>query len=426
MGDWSFVIKSRFRITDRLFYGWVVVTASLIIITIVLGLRFSFGVFFKSLASEFGLTRTETSGIFSAYMLLCTIFNVIGGWFIDKFGPRIIVSLMGLFTGLSFLLTSQANSLWQLLVFYSFFSALGTGGVYVVTMSIITRWFEKKRGLAIGISTSGVGLGMVIMAPMATSFIVNFGWRMSCILMGLISWLSIISMAMLLRKEPREMGLLPDGAESNEGKSVVLDISEGCAQTNSFSLLQALKTRSFWCLGFSWLLYSLCFHMVLTHIVPHSTDIGISDMKAAAILSLIGATSIPGRLLVGRVSDNIGRKVTAIICALLATGAILWLIGSQKLWMFYIFAIVFGFSYGGIDTSTIALVGDIFGLRSIGIIFGIISIGFLLGAAIGPVLGGLVYDMSNHYSIAFLIDAVSMLITILLMALTKRETNLDR
>jgi len=409
-----------------MFYGWVVVIASLIIILIVIGTRLSFGVFFKPLASEFGLTRAETSGVYSALMLLSCVVAIVGGWGADKFSPRILISFMGLFIGLSLILTSQAHSLWQLFVVYSFLSAIGTGGVFVVIMSIITRWFDKKRGLAIGISTSGVGLGMVIMAPMATSFIVNFGWRMSCILIGLISWLFIISMAMLLKKEPREMGLLPDGAESNEGKIVVPGISEGCTQTNSLSLLQALQTKNFWYLFFSWLLSSLFGYMVYTHIVPHATDMGIHPMKAATILSLIGAMNIPGRLLMGRISDSIGKKVTAIICALILVGAIIWLICSKDLWMLYFFAVGFGFFFGGMDASITALVGDIFGLHSIGIIMGTLSAGWSLGAAIGPFIGGLVYDMLNNYSVAFSINGAVMMMVTLLLALTKRKTKLDR
>ena len=167
------MIKSRFRIKDKLFYGWMVVIASFIISIIVFGIRLSFGVFFKSLASEFGLTRAETSGVYSAYMLLCCVFAIVSGWGADKFSPKILISLMGLFTGLSLILTSQAKSLWQLFVVYSFLLAIGTGGVYVVSMSIIIRWFDKKRGLAIGLTTSGVGLGTVIMAPFATYLIVN-------------------------------------------------------------------------------------------------------------------------------------------------------------------------------------------------------------------------------------------------------------
>jgi MFS family permease len=348
------------------------------------------------------------------------------GWAVDKYGPKIIASIMGLFAGLSLLLTSQANSLWQLFIVYSFLLAIGTGGVYVVRTSIITRWFVKKRGLAIGISTSGSGLGTVIMAPFATYLIGNFGWRMASIVMGLIAWLSIIPMAMLLRKEPDEMGLMPDGAEPNEGRTRGSDLMEGGIRPAGFSLSQAFQTRNFWCLGFSWLLFSSCVSMILTHIVPHSTDIGISAMKAATILSLISAVSILGRLLVGRISDRMGRKMTAIVCVLLLAVAMIWLIWSKDLWMFYLFAVVFGFFYGGFDTSTGALIGDIFGLRNIGIIMGTLSVGWSLGAAIGSAIGGLIYDVCKNYSVAFSIGVVTMLIATLLLALIRQVTNLDR
>jgi MFS family permease len=419
------MIMSRSKINGRLFYGWIVVIASFIIISIVIGSRLSFGVFFKSLASEFGLTRAETSGVYSVHMLLGCVFAIVSGWGADKFSPRILISLMGLFCGLSLILTSQAQSLWQLFVVYSFLFAIGTGGVFVVITSIIIRWFESKRGLAIGLATSGVGLGTVIMAPFATYLIANLGWRMSYILMGMITWLFIISMAMLLKREPSEMGLLPDGVESNESKIEGSNLIERSNRPTGFSLLHAFKTKNFWYLGFSWLLSSLCVYMVYTHIIPHSTDMGIHTMKAATVLSLIGAMSIPGRLIVGRISDSIGRKVTAIICALFLAGAIIWLIFSKDLWMFYFFALVFGFFFGGLDASTTALVGDIFGLHNIGIIMGILSACWSLGAAIGPFIGGLVYDINNNYSMAFSINVAAMIMVTLLLALTKRETKPD-
>src|SRR4030042_3561539 len=130
-------MKLYSRIKDKLFYGWVLVIAFFIINIITFGARFSFGVFFKSLASEFGLTRAETSGVYSVYMLLCCIFSIVSGWGADKFSLRILISLMGLFTALSLILTSQAQSLWQLFVVYSFLFAMGTSGVFVVSTSII-------------------------------------------------------------------------------------------------------------------------------------------------------------------------------------------------------------------------------------------------------------------------------------------------
>jgi len=136
--------------------------------------------------------------------------------------------------------------------------------------------------------------------------------------------------------------------------------------------------------------------------------------------------NIPGRLLVGRISDRIGRKGTAVICALFLAGTIIWLICSKDLWMLYIFAMVFGFFYGGLDATTTSLVGDLFGLSSIGIVMGTLSAGWSLGAAIGPFLGGLVYDISGNYSIAFTINVAAMIVVTLLLLLTKRETEIDR
>ena len=420
------MMKSGPRINDKLFYGWVVVIASFFIILIVLGIRLSFGVFFKSLASDFGLNRAETSGVYSAHMLLSCLFAIVCGWGVDKFGPKILVALMGFFIGLSLILTSQTHSLWQLCVVYSFLFAVGAGGVFGVLMSIIVRWFDRKRGLAIGLTTSGIGLGTIIMPPLSTYLIANLGWRMSYVVIGLMAWLLIIPMALLLKKDPGEMGLLPDGAKSDEDKTERSDLRETGSQSSRFSLLRALKTRNFCCMGFSWVLFSFCVYMVITHIVPHVTDMGIPAMRAATILSLIGAISIPGRLLMGRMSDSIGRKTTSILCALFLAGTILWLICSKDLWMFYLFAVVFGFFYGGLDVCTTALVGDLFGLRHIGTLMGTLSAGWSLGGAAGPLIGGIVYDISNDYAVAFSLNVAAMILIAILVALMKREPNLDR
>jgi len=153
---------------------------------------------------------------------------------------------------------------------------------------------------------------------------------------------------------------------------------------------------------------------------------GIPAMKAATILSAIGAMSIPGRFVVGKISDSAGRKAITIICALLLTGAVIWLIYSKEVWMFYLFALFFGFSSGGLSTSVSALIGDTFGRRSIGIIMGTLEVGWFLGVSIGPFLGGLVYDIDHNYSNAFSINVAATMIVILLLILTKREMRLDR
>ena len=394
----------------------MVTGAGFLIAVVGLGTRYSFGVFFKSIETEFALTRGATSGVFSIYMLLCCVFAVLGGWALDRYGPKVVVFLMGSFTGLSLLLTSQANSAWQLLVSYGLLLSLGTGAIYAVVNSTASRWFDKKRGFVLGITTSGGGFGAIVMAPFATYLISNFGWRTAFIVMGLIAWLVISSMCLILKKDPGDMGLLPDGVKS-EAAQPGPQKKEGKAQLTGPSLLQASRTSNFWFLGLVWLLLSLDVHLVFVHVVPYAVDMGNSLMDAAIILALIGGTTIPGRLLVGRASDTIGRKAPAIACALLQVGALLWLMWAQELWMLYVFAIAFGFLWGGFGVLTTALIGDVFGMRSIGAIMGMMSAGWALGAASGPAIGGYIFDVSGTYFMAFAAGAVAILIAALLVAL---------
>jgi MFS family permease len=161
--------------------------------------------------------------------------------------------------------------------------------------------------------------------------------------------------------------------------------------------------------------------LVFTHIVPHATDIGFSAGEAATVLSLIGGASIAGRVLMGAVSDRIGRSKTTIICLLSQVLMLVWLMWAQELWMIYLFALVFGFAYGGVGPSMAALIGDTFGLNKIGVIMGALEVGYGVGASIGPVIGGLVFDISNSYFLAFLIGAVTMMVAVLAVALTRQE-----
>jgi len=291
-------------------------------------------------------------------------------------------------------------------------------------MSTVSRWFDKNRGLALGIAGSGVGFGTVIMAPFATYLISSFDWRMAYVIMGLIAWLTVIPLSRLLRKDPYEIGALPDGVKSDSidrclSKSIN---EEDDNQPIDFSPVQAFRTRSFWLIMFIWLFYASCLFLVFTHLVPHATDIGFSAGEAATVLSLIGGSAIAGRVLMGIASDRIGSKLTAIICSLVQAGALLWLIWAQDLWMLYLFALVYGFAYSGMSPSMAALIGGTFGLRRLGTILGILEIGFAIGAASGSAIGGLIFDVSNSYFLAFLLVSVAMLVVAILIALIKQET----
>ncbi len=411
---------SSLRFQDRLFYGWVVVAAFLVIGIALYGIHFSFGIFFKSIESEFSLTRAATSAILSANMIFTGVCSFFAGWALDRYGPRIVVLLMGIFTGLSLVLTSQTNALWQLFITYSLLLAMGTGPTYVVLMSAVSRWFDKKRGLALGLASLGIGLGMVVMAPFATYLITNFDWHTAYLIIGIIAWLMVLPLAMLLKKDPREVGSLPDGVKPYAARVKSEEIS---LQPIDSPLSLVFRTRSFWLLVFIWFLFAACLFLIFTHLVPHITDMGFSAGQAAAVLSLIGLAAIPGRLVMGIASDRLGRKLALSTCTLLLAGAIAWLVWAQDLWSLYLFALVFGFSQSGFGSSGGALVSDTFGLGKIGAIFGLLEIGFGIGAALGPAIGGLIFDISQSYSMAFLLGAMAMLMATLLVVLIKRGTN---
>ena len=383
-----------------------------------IGARYSFGVFLKSIEAEFGITRTAASGIFSVYMLLCVLIAMLGGWALDKYGPRKIGMVLGSFTGISLLLTSQVSAAWQLLITYSLLLSFGTGAMYGVVNTTASRWFIKKRGFVVGITSSGGGVGAIVLAPFATYLISSYNWRTAYIVVGLISWIMMVFASFWLKKDPRDMGLFPDGARAENANSAG-NATTGPMQTSDFTIAQAFKMNQFWLLGLAWVFLSVSLHMIFIHVVPYAVDVGVSSMDAAFILSLLGIANILGRLVIGRLSDILGRKALGVTCGLLHVTTLLWLMQSRQLWMMYGFAIVFGFLWGGSGTIITSLVADTFGTRNLGAIMGFITAGWAFGAAIGPAAGGFIFDVSGSYSGAFGAGAAALFVSASLLACLK-------
>ena len=398
------------------YYGWVIVIVFLISGIAIYGVRFSYGVFFKSLESEFGLTRAATSSILSVNLMLCGIFAFIMGWALDKYGSKVTLSLMGLFTGLGLITTGFTNSLWQLYITYSLLLAMGLGATFVVPMSTISRWFDKKRGLAAGIARLGVGLGPLIMAPFATYILINHSWRIAFIVIGLIVLFVVIPISRLLKKSPAELGVLSDGVKVSLNQT-----RDDHLQQTSLTLREAIRTRSFYVILLMYLFFSSNIFFITTHLIPHVTDVGFSAMEAATVLSMVGAVAIVGGVLMGIVSDRMGRRFAVVICALLQSVAALGLIWAHDFWMLQLFAMLFGLAHGGMGPSTAALISDTFGVGRIGTILGVLEVSFGFGAAVGPVIGGYIFDVSGSYSMAFLLWTLAMLTVALVALFVRRE-----
>ena len=397
-------------------HGWVIVTVFLVSGIALYGVRFSYGVFFKSLEIEFGLSRAATSSIFSVNLLLSGVSAFFMGWALDRYGPKVTLSLMGLFTGLGLITTGFTNSLWQLYITYSVLLALGIGAIFVVPMSTISRWFDKKRGLAAGIASLGIGLGPLIMAPFATYIIINYTWRIASIIIGLVAFFVVLPISRLLKKSPAEVGALSDGVTASSNGTQ----NDHPPQTG-LTLREALRTRSFYIILLIYLFFSSNIFFITTHLVPHVTDTGFSAMEAATMLSVVGVAAIVGRVLMGIVSDRIGRRFAVIVCALVQGVAVLWLIWAHDFWMLQLFAISFGLAYSGMSPSLAALISDTFGVGRIGTILGVLEVGFGLGAAAGPAIGGYIFDISGSYSAAFLLWTVAMLTAAVISFFVRQE-----
>ena len=391
----------------KFFYGYVVVLAAFLILVMTWGTLYCFGVFFKPVLIEFGWTRAATSGAYSLCLLLLAFFGIVMGRLNDRFGPRIVVTGCGLFLGSGYLLMSQISAIWQLYLFYGVILAIGASGSFIPLASTISRWFIKRRGLMTGIAVSGIGVGTMIMPPIANWLITDYGWRVAYLVIGIAVLVLITSAAQFLRYEPSQMGQLPYGENQAKPESVN-------SKTKGFSLQETIHTRQFWMISAMFFCFAVSIQSILVHIVPHATDIGISSARAANILAIIGALSATGRVMMGGVADRIGNKLALVVVFVLMSAALLWLLAAKEPWMFYLFAIAFGFAYGGWATLISLIPAELFGLGSLGVILGAVHFSVATGEALGPTLAGRIFDITGSYQPAFIICAALSMIAIVL------------
>lgn len=396
---------------EKFFYGWVIVVAATLVSSFSWGTQYAFGVFFKPLISEFSWSRAATSGAFSVIMIVYGLSSILMGRLSDRYGPRIAVFCGGVLIGLGTFLSSWINSVWQLYLFYGLIMGMGMGASYVPVMGVVSRWFWKRRGLALGIVVAGIGLGTLLMSPLSQFLISQFGWRNSYQIIGVVDWVIILFAAGLMVGDPEKKGKLPYGQiPGDEDFAADRMKKEGMDPPLSLSFGQAKRTNSFWVFLIINFLWYLNLYMVLVHLVPYATDKGMPAVEAANSLALLGAFSIVGKITMGRLSDRIGGRSAIAISFFLQALATILLIGVGGLFVVYAFAVMFGFSYGGGAPQQAKITGEIFGTASIGSILGVIVFAGSLGGAFGPFLGGFIFDGTGSYGLAFGLAAMALLI----------------
>ncbi len=379
------------------FYGYIIVAATFLSLVMSHGVRYSFGVFFKPMSTELGWTRAVTSGAFSLSWIVEGAVSLLVGHFNDRFGPRIVMSVLGFLAGMSYLLMSQTTSVWQLYLFYGVIGGAGNS-TFVPLASTVARWFTRRRSLMTGLAITGIGIGSTIGPLVAGRMIQALDWRLSYALLGGTVMVIVITAAQFFKRDPAQIGLSSYGEETSRAKGAP-------APRRGFTLSEALHTRQFWlffgmmlCLGFS-------FFALQVHISPYVTDLGLPAATGAAVLATVGASSVIGRGVVGAIGDRIGNKWAFILGFIGMTLALVWLLASNGLWPIYLFATIFGMAYGNSATQESPLSAVLFGLTSHGIIFAAASVGFTLGAALGPWVAGYIFDVSQSYRSAIAISA---------------------
>ena len=397
----------------RFFYGYFVALAAFLIMGVAFGTLYTFGIFFEHVSEEFGWSRTLTSGAFSLYMVLHGLLYIIVGRLTDRLGPRLVITVCGLFLGLGYLLMSQISAVWQLYLFYGVMVAIGMSAFFVPLSSTVARWFVKRRGLMTGIVLAGIGVGTMLMPPLASWLISTYDWQTSYIIVGSIALVIIIAAAQLLRRDPGQMGQLPYGANEIDDQSINLG-------SGGFSLPEAIHTRQFWLLCAIFLLCLFSIQTIMVHVVIYATGLGISPTTAASILTIIGGLSIPGRIVMGSITDRVGDKLALITSLVLLSLSLFWFGVAREVWMLCLIAAIFGFAYGGSLAVMSPLVAHLFGLDSLGIILGIITFSGTIGGAIGPLVAGYIFDTTDSYQLAFSVcGAISIIAIILAILLNK-------
>ncbi|MCJ7791318.1 MAG: MFS transporter [Dehalococcoidia bacterium] len=407
--------------TQGLFYGWVVVAAAFCVALVAYGVQYSFGIFLEPLSEDFGWSWALLSGAASLFMFSRGALAILTGWATDRYGPRITVAIGGFFLGLGLILTSQISAAWQLYLFYGLMAGFGLSVAFAPLVATVSRWFVSKRGLAIGIVLAGIGMGTVVMSPLARYLVATYGWRLSYIIIGLLAWIIVIPGALFLRRSPEDKGLLPLGkveaiASDDRNSSIAEKGDSLTSERAGFSLKDAAHTRAFWLLLAIIIFWSICVQMIMIHIYHHATDLNIPGVVAANFLVVLGIFSIIGRLVMGAVSDRLGGKLTLVICLVLQALAMFWLLRATDIWMLYLFAAVFGFAYGGCVPQLPVIAGEIFELKSIGAIIGVQMLGVAIGGAIGPLLGGYVFDVTGTYYFAFMVSGICTILALILLA----------
>jgi sugar phosphate permease len=387
-----------------LFYGWRMVAVGCAMRMLGGGFHlYGFTIFFLPITQELGLSRAATSLVFSLARAEGAIEGPLAGYLIDRLGPRPMMLAGVLLSGVGYMLLATVNSYYGLLVVYLGVISLSfSAGFMHSPMVLANTWFIRRRALAMTLISSAIGIGGTIITPVLAFSVQTWGWRQGAFLAGLGLILIGVPLALLVRRSPESMGLLPDGAlpaHTSTDASPTHDPPVGNAkpQEPDFTLSQAMKTWAFWMIILATTTRVAVYNSITVHFVPIMVWKGVSEQRAAALLAIMALMSLPSHLLVGWIADHVNKPRLMGACMAIGVTAVLFLAYGESEWTLWVFTVLFTFMEAIFPVGW-ATVGDFFGRKSFATIRGTMSFFYLWGPALGPVVTGAIYDRYHSYA----------------------------
>jgi MFS family permease len=365
----------------KLFYGWIIVAAGFVISCVGFGTMMALGVFLQPMATEMGWSRASISAAATLNFICMGAGSFLWGTLSDRFGTRAVLLGGGSILGVGLIASSQATTALQFQLLFGALVGLGAGSFYAPLMSITTRWFTRRRSLAVALVSAGMSLGSTTVAPFARWLISAYDWRIALAALGGLAWAVIVPAALLVRDVSASAAWHATASEP----------------VNRMTVAQALRTPQFAAIALTHFACCAAHSGPIFHMVSYAIDCGVPAMAAATVIGTAGLASLCGRVGCGLIADRVGAKQTLIAGLLIQAAAISLYLFAGDLTSFYLIAAMFGLAYGGVMPLYAILVREYFGARIMGTVFGAVAMASTLGMALGPVAGGWLFDTWGSY-----------------------------
>jgi len=381
---------------------WVVLGVSTTVNALAWGARASFALFYVAILGEFSWGRGPTALGYSLSWLCFVVFAPVAGWLHDRWGARAIVAMGGLVLGMALALTGQVTSLTEYYLYFGGLGAAGTACILIPSTTIVSRWFVRSRGTAMGVLSAATPGGAVVFYPVNAWLIATLGWRGALVGFACIVAVATVSLALLYRNPPADKGHSAGGAAAM--------LAGGAGPTPEvWTLRRALRSIRLWAAFAMTALGVIGYQIMATHQVAHAVDRGFGQATVVWLFAFGAGCMMAGNLLGGWLSDQFGRGSVFALGSIIAIVGIgcLTLLRSPDDWPLLLLYTASGFGFGMRIAQLSAIPADTFSGPHLGAILGVVQAGGGLGGAIGPFLGGWLFDVTGNYRLAFAAAAIA-------------------